>query len=307
MLDVLTAPRETSVRAAAPGTCLADSGLLHWILRVACACEFGGHGAFGIITKAAWVPYFGVIGIPPELAWKLMPVIGSVDMTLGLVVGLLRPARFILLYMAFWGLVTATIRPLAGEPIWEFVERVPNWAVPLAFFGLRSMARPKPEWLRRLTPTRERTTMDWLLRVAVAGALIGHGAYGAILAKASWFGYFAVLGLSQTTVESLGLLRIVGGAEMALGLIVLVFPVPALLVFAAAWKIFTELLRPAAGEPFWEFIERASNMIAPLALLYVRGRSNPVAKTTSGGGRDAARPRSSRSCQVERESAISLA
>ena len=25
-----------------------------------------------------------------------------------------------------------------------------------------------------------------------------------------------------------------------------------------------------AGEPFWEFIERASNMAAPLALFYIR-------------------------------------
>ena len=82
-------------------------------------------------------------------------------------------------------------------------------------------------------------------------------------------------------VESKGLLSIVGGAEIALGLIVLVFPVPALLVFVAAWKIFTELLRPAAGEPFWEFVERASNMIAPLALIYVRGQGRPVRSITS--------------------------
>src|SRR5919199_4053559 len=90
--------------------------------------------------------------------------------------------------------------------------------------------------------------LDWLLRLAVAGALVGHGAYGAVLAKASWYGYFAVLGLSEPIVEATGLLRVVGGAEMALGLVVLVFPVPALLLLLAAWKIFTELLRPAAGE-----------------------------------------------------------
>jgi hypothetical protein len=32
--------------------------------------------------------------------------------------------------------------------------------------------------------------------------------------------------------------------------------VPAVLAFMAAWKIFTELLRPVAGEPAWEFVER---------------------------------------------------
>jgi hypothetical protein len=118
------------------------------MLRLACAAEFVGHGAFGIMTKAAWVPYFGLVGIPPELAFKLMPIVGSVDITLGLVVGLIRPARVILLYMAFWGLLTATIRPLAGEPIWEFVERVPNWAIPLVFLGLRGLGRSRSEWLR---------------------------------------------------------------------------------------------------------------------------------------------------------------
>lgn len=118
------------------------------LLRVACAAEFVGHGAFGIITKAAWVPYFGVVGIPPELAWKLMPVIGTIDITLGLLVGFVRPARLLLAYMAFWGAATATIRPLAGEPIWEFVERVPNWAIPLAYFMMRGVARSRAEWLR---------------------------------------------------------------------------------------------------------------------------------------------------------------
>ncbi len=123
-----------------------------------------------------------------------------------------------------------------------------------------------------------RTQLDWLLRFAVAGALVGHGAYGAVLARASWFGYFAVLGFSQSTVESTGLVRIIGGAEIALGVIVLVFPAPALLLFLAAWKVFSELLRPFAGEPFWEFVERASNMVAPLALLYVRGWPVFIAK-----------------------------
>src|SRR6266511_1291548 len=113
--------------------------------------------------------------------------------------------------------------------------------------------------------------LDWLLRLAVAGALVGHGGYGAVLAKASWYAYFAVLGLTEQMVQSAGLLRIVGGAEIALGVIALVFPVPALLLFISAWKVFTELLRPVTGEPLWEFIERASNLLAPLVLLYVRG------------------------------------
>src|SRR5229473_1698664 len=146
---VMTAPPAASARAEQLSRPAgdADARLLYWMLRVACAAEFVGHGAFGIMTKAAWVPYFGVVGIPPELAWKLMPAIGTVDITVGIVVGLIRPARVLLLYMSTWGLLTATIRPLAGEPIWEFVERVPNWAIPLIFLLIRGFGCSKREWL----------------------------------------------------------------------------------------------------------------------------------------------------------------
>ena len=125
---------------------LADAGPLHWMLRVACAAEFVGHGAFGIMTKAAWVPYFGVVGIPPEMAWKLMPVVGTMDITLGLLVFFVRPVRLVLLYLAVWGFLTATFRPLAGEPIWEFIERTPNWAIPLAFLCVRGFGRSRHDW-----------------------------------------------------------------------------------------------------------------------------------------------------------------
>ena len=114
--------------------------LLFWLLRIACFCEFVGHGAFGIITKAAWVPYFGVVGIPERWAYKLMPVVGSVDIFLGFLV-LLKPIRAALLYMAVWGLWTALLRPLAGEPFWETIERAPNYLVPLALLYLRGLPR----------------------------------------------------------------------------------------------------------------------------------------------------------------------
>jgi hypothetical protein len=146
---VIAAPPSASARAEQlPRTIgIADAGLVHWMLRVACAAEFVGHGAFGIMTKAAWVPYFGAVGIPPELAWMLMPVVGAIDVTIGLLVGIVRPFRVILLYMAVWGFLTATIRIAAGEPVWEFVERVPNWAIPLAFLYVRGPGRSRREWV----------------------------------------------------------------------------------------------------------------------------------------------------------------
>jgi len=114
--------------------------LLFWLLRIACFCEFIGHGAFSIITKRAWLPYFGVVGIPESWAYKLMPVVGSVDIFLGFLV-LLRPIRAALIYMAVWGLWTALLRPLSGEPFWETVERAPNYLVPFALLYLRGLPR----------------------------------------------------------------------------------------------------------------------------------------------------------------------
>src|SRR6266849_10376601 len=109
--------------------------------------------------------------------------------------------------------------------------------------------------------------LEWLLRLAVAGAFVGHGAYGAVLAKASWFSYFAAVGIPESVVTANGLMTLVGVAEIAAGLMSLVLRIPALLLLMAGWKIFSELLRPIAGEPAWEFVERASNIVAPLALL----------------------------------------
>jgi hypothetical protein len=138
-----TLPRDTGGahdNTAEQAVALDHTLLLFWLLRIACALEFIGHGAFGIITKAAWVPYFGVVGIPERWAYRLMPVVGSVDIFLGFLV-LLKPIRAALIYMAVWGLWTALLRPLSGEPFWETIERAPNYLVPLALLYLRGLPR----------------------------------------------------------------------------------------------------------------------------------------------------------------------
>ena len=128
----------------------AHATTLHWLLRLACALEFLGHGAFGVLTKPAWVAYYGVVGIPEAWAYRLMPLTGGVDLFLGFLV-LLKPVRAALLYMAVWGLWTALLRPLAGEPLWETIERAPNYLIPAALLYLRGVPtdrRSWREWLR---------------------------------------------------------------------------------------------------------------------------------------------------------------
>ena len=113
----------------------------------------------------------------------------------------------------------------------------------------------------------DRGRFEWLLRLATASALIGHGGFGWAMAKPEWLGYAAAAGIAP----SVELTAAVGLFEIALGLLVLARPAPALLLFVVAWKLATELLRPLAGEPWWEVVERWSNYTAPLVLFYVRG------------------------------------
>jgi hypothetical protein len=249
------------------------SVVLHWVLRLGMAGCFIGHGAFGIIGKEAWLPYLGFFGIPPELAWDLMPVIGTMDIALGIVI-LLRPMPVVMLHLSVWGFMTAMLRPLTGESVWELFERGGNYAVPLAFLFLTGFAgwQVKP-WLARATNPRLTAAnagrVAWSLRIGTAALLVGHGAFGALLHKAVWYDYLAALGISESTATSLHLLSVVGWFEIALGLAVLVAPLPGLLLFVLLWKLGTELLRPLAGEPLWEFIERAGSYAAPLGLYLV--------------------------------------
>ena len=58
--------------------------------------------------------------------------------------------------------------------------------------------------------------------------------------------------------------------EIGLGLAILAWPWSGLLLIAFVWKLGTEWLRPLAGEPMWDFIERGGSYAAPLALLWLQ-------------------------------------
>src|SRR6201992_2514272 len=92
---------------------------IHYILRIASAMCFIGHGAFGIITKPIWCNYFAVVGIDKVHAFQLMPILGAADIALGLIL-LAYPIRAAAIWLVVWGIVTALLRPLAYEPFAEF-------------------------------------------------------------------------------------------------------------------------------------------------------------------------------------------
>lgn len=108
-----------------------------WILRLAVAGEFVGHGVFALQGKEGWFKYFYPFGITDAgTITTLLLVVGIMDLALALHI-LIRPVRPIVLWMAFWGLWTALIRwPFGPDPIWDFVERFVNWGAPLALYYL---------------------------------------------------------------------------------------------------------------------------------------------------------------------------
>jgi hypothetical protein len=118
-----------------------------WVLRIAVAGEFLGHGVFALQGKESWIPYFTSVGFSAEAGASLLPLIGAMDIALAVLV-LVRPVRIALLWMAFWGFATALIRPIAGEPIWDFVERFANIGAPLALLYLVGWPKNSREWFK---------------------------------------------------------------------------------------------------------------------------------------------------------------
>ena len=106
---------------------------LHWILRLGVVGCFIGHGAYGFLTKEAWLPYFGIVDIDRAWAYRLMPWIGAMDVSLGLTIAVV-PLRVVLLHLIVWGLWTAALRPL--------------WAIPCgsSLNGLVTMGCHWPSW-----------------------------------------------------------------------------------------------------------------------------------------------------------------
>jgi|SRR3989344_3011736 len=113
-----------------------NSKKMEWILRIAVAGEFLGHGAFALQGKADWVKWMGQLtGAGPELSAQLIFAVGLADLLVATIV-LFKPLKPVLLWATFWGAWTALVRPLVGLPVWDFIERFANWGAPLALYYL---------------------------------------------------------------------------------------------------------------------------------------------------------------------------
>jgi hypothetical protein len=246
-------------------TNLTSTQKIHYTLRIATAFCFIGHGAFGVITKAVWCNYFAVFGIGTDLAYKLMPWLGSLDILLGLTV-LLLPLRVLPAWLLLWGVVTALCRPLSGEPFAEFIERAGNFGVPFTLLVL-SGGLTKDNLFRPINPDlpADDQTMRrvfFSLKIIVFLLLAGHGWLN-LIEKKSLLGQYSSLGFSNPAQVAL----IAGLFEVTAAVSVLIRPVRSLIFIFFIWKMGTELFYPHFE--FFEWLERGGSYGALLALWFM--------------------------------------
>lgn len=237
---------------------------IHYTLRFAAAMCFIGHGAFGIIGKAIWLNYFAVFGITHDLGNQLMPIVGVLDILMGISL-LVYPTRVILLWLVIWGAITASLRPLSGEHFAEMIERAGNYGAPLTLLILSGFGGKKVKnWFSRISPdtlTNEKVlfTATTCLRIVVFLLLIGHGWLN-LSEKKGLLGQYASLGFS----DPMQIAHIAGVFEILAALSVLIKPIRPILLALFIWKAGTELFYPH-WEAF-EWLERGGSYGAILAL-----------------------------------------
>lgn len=239
---------------------------IYHTLRIAAAMCLVGHGAFGIITKEAWCSYLAVAGIGRDLAYQLMPVIGSVDILMGISL-LVYPIRAVVLWLVFWGLVTAAMRPLSGEPFAELLERAGNFGAPLALLILCPPGKGIAAWFQQLKPPGTITEvrkkqLKRCLQVIGATLLAGHGWLN-LTGKTGLLAQYANLGFENTQQAAL----FAGLFEIAAALLLLIRPLRPLVLLFLIWKIGSELFYPHWA--LFEWVERGGSYGTLLALWFL--------------------------------------
>jgi hypothetical protein len=201
------------------------------------------------------------------------------DIALGISI-LFAPLRAVMLYMGFWAVFTALLRPAAGMGWWEFLERAGNYGAPLALLFLSGTCPKLKDWFKVLPDPvldqRRVATLALYLRLFIALLLIGHGGYGAFQQKEMLVGHFASVHVPpQGWMNGAEFIRYFGWAEIFLGVLIFLKPWRWLCLFIVFWKLSTEFLYVVHGPVLWdvfEFIERWGSYGVPLALYFLLSR-----------------------------------
>lgn len=119
--------------------------LAEWLLRAGVGATFIAHGIEALLMRAQFIDYLigsawtlTSLDLPEAGARGVLLCIGLVDVVVGAAILIPRRWRALALWLAFWGLLTASVRMVyMGWGNWpETLIRVTNGAVPLTLFFL---------------------------------------------------------------------------------------------------------------------------------------------------------------------------
>jgi hypothetical protein len=245
---------------------------LFFLLRLGMLGCFVGHGAWGIMLKKSWLPFFHLFGISDQTAFTLMPLVGIMDILIG-VIAFVRPNRALLFYALFWSSFTAALRPACGMGFSEFFERAGNFGLPLLLLALFNKPKSltdlfQPLGIPALTEHRW-NTVERISRIAIFSLLAGHAGLALFVDKhpVLWRNFSFVF---QNHHELS--LFVTGIIELGVACLFIWKPkFPGLIVFILCVKVFTEVLHPIAGNSIeiFETIERMGDFILPLVSITI--------------------------------------
>lgn len=247
---------------------------MHYTLRLASGMCFIGHGAWGIIKKLIWCNYFAVFGIDQHIAFALMPYLGAIDIVMAIII-LAYPMRGILMWLVIWGFITASLRPLSGEPFAEFIERAGNYGAPLALlilsggnkFSLKKLLEPVFE--NPVLDTKKVVRLVICLRVVVFLLFLGHGWLN-VIGKQGLLNQYQELGFANPLLTA----HILGILEIAGAFLVLIKPLRPVLFALFIWKMASELFYP--HYEFFEWLERGGSYGSIIALWFALDKAPAV-------------------------------
>lgn len=252
-----------------------EERLFFWLRFGVLGC-FVGHGFWGFVLKKGWVPFFKVFFINESVAYNFMPIVGTMDILIGIIV-FFYPNRALLLWASFWTVFTALLRPSASMGMSEFFERAGNFGVPILFLLLYGLPVASKQWFEKLKPLstvsiQQANLIEWVSRLSLFSLLAGHGGLAIFMNHPTLIKNMTGVGLPMTGLN----LQLFGFGEIALAFLVLLKPrIPGMLIFIFLYKLGFELLFPIVGNPrdIFETIERMGDYVLPIMLFeYYRSK-----------------------------------
>jgi hypothetical protein len=109
-------------------------------------------------------------------------------------------------------------------------------------------------------------SLSFVIRFGIFLTFIGHGSF-AFEGKKEWIPFLTTVGFEDST--ALKVMPYIGVMDFLIAISMLILPLRIFVIWAFVWAFSTALIRPISGMNIMEFVERGSNWILPIVLLYI--------------------------------------